>query len=122
MPTLEPSCENARSRTSHPPWSVTLQRIDSRPESRSYRVTALGADVAARRFLTGEKATRPGWGSSRSVKARTNRLAGTSHKSTRPSHQPTASLLAAGEKLTENPFVDPLVSVASASPRVSCHR
>src|SRR5262245_25048895 len=122
MTNLEPSCENAKSRTSHPPGSVTRQRIDSRPESRSYRVTALGPDVAARRFRTGEKATRPGCGSSRSVNARTHRLARTSHRSTRPSHQPTARRVPSLEKLTENPGVGRLVRVTGALPRVSCQR
>src|SRR4026209_1864800 len=122
MTNLEPSCENARSRKSHPPWSVTRQRIDSWPESRSYRVTALGSEVAARRLRTGEKATRPGWGRSPPVKARTHRLAGTSHKPTRPSHQPTARLLPSGEKPTENPCVGRLVSVTGSLPRVSCQR
>src|SRR6185436_17338873 len=121
MTNLEPSCENDRSRTFNSAPGAR-QRIDSRPESRSYRVTTLGSEVAARRFRTGEKATRPGWGRSRSVKARTHRLPGTSHKSTRPSHQPTASLLPSGEKPTENPGVGRLVSVTSALPRVSCQR
>src|SRR5262245_55655936 len=122
MTSLEPSCENARSRTSHPPWSITRQRIDSWPESRSYRVTTLGSEVAARRLRTGEKATFPTWGRSPSVKARTHRLVGTSHRSTRPSHQPTASLLLSGEKLTEPPCVARLVSVTRGLPRVSCQR
>src|SRR5580765_4534946 len=114
MTNLEPSCENARSRMSHPPWSVTRQRIDSRNESRSYRVTNLGSDVAARRLRTGEKATRPGWEDSRSVKTRTHRWPGTSHKSTRPSYQPTARRVPSGEKLTENPrVVGRLVSVTN---------
>src|SRR5678816_3146661 len=112
MTNLEPSCENTRSRTSHPPWSVPRQRIDSPPESRSYRVTTLGSEVAARRLRTGEKAAFPGWGRSPSVKARTHRLVRTSQRSTRPSYQPTASRVPSGEKLTENPgVVGRLVSV-----------
>src|SRR5262245_43984369 len=103
MTNLEPSCENARSRKSHSASLGARQRIDSRPESRSYRVTTLGSEVAARRLRTGEKATRPGWGRSPSVKARTHRLAGTSHRSTLPSHHPTARRVPSLEKLTENP-------------------
>ena len=56
MTTLEPSRENDRSRTFHEPSWGARQRTDSRPESRSYRVTTLGSEVAARRLRTGEKA------------------------------------------------------------------
>src|SRR5436309_635390 len=124
MTTLEPSCENARSRTSHSPWSGARQRMDSRPESRSYSATTLGSEVAARRLRTGEKATRPkhGWGYSRSVIARTHRWLGTSHKSTRPPSQPTARRVPSQEKLTEDPGDGRLVSVTSALLRVSCQR
>src|ERR1043166_3350219 len=101
MTSLEPSAENDRSRTSHVPWSGPRQRMDSRPESRSYKVITLGSEVAASKFRTGEKATRPvkGGGYVRSVRARINRRPETSHKSTRPSHQPTARRLPSWEKL-----------------------
>src|SRR5688572_4021445 len=122
MTNLEPSCENDRSRTFHSARLGARQRIDSRPESRSYRVTDPGSEVAARKFRTGEKATRPAWGRSRSVKARIHRRPGTSHRSTRPSYQPTARRLPSVEKLTENPSVGRLVSVTSALPCVSCQR
>ena len=66
-------------------------------------MTTFGSEVAARRLRTGEKATRPlGLRHSRSVRARTNRRPGTSHKSTRPSCQPTARRLPSGEKLTDH--------------------
>src|SRR4051812_46598683 len=104
MTSLEPSCENVRSFTFQSPWSGARQRIDSRPESRSYWVTTLRSEVAARRLRTGEKATRPAR-DARSVNVRTHRRPGTSHNSTRPSHQPTARRVPSGEKLTENPRV-----------------
>src|SRR5262245_34824426 len=122
MTTLEPSCENDRSLTHHSSWSGARQRIDFSPESRSYRVITLGSEVAARRLRTGEKATRPAWGCSRSVRARTHGSPRQSHTSTRPAPQPTARRLPSGEKLTEYPRTGRLVSVTSALLRVSCQR
>ena len=123
MTSLEPSRENDRSRTLHEPSWGARQRTDSRPGSRSYRVTTLGSEVAARRLRTGEKATRePGRPCSRFVSVRINRRPGTSHKSTCPSLQPTARRLPSGEKLTLKPATGRWVSVARALLRVSCQR
>src|SRR5690349_21085252 len=60
--TLDPSVENARSRTMLGPGSGARQSTESWPETRSYRVTVLGSEVATSRLPTGENATRPWWG------------------------------------------------------------
>src|SRR5678815_2521856 len=91
-------------------------------ESRSYSITPLCPEVAAKRLRAGEKTTRPGGSFPPSVNVRIRRRAGTSHRSTAPSYHATARKLPSGEKLVENPRTDLLVSVTRELLRVCCQR